>query len=287
MHVMFKTLPCLGAACALAFAAACNSTPSSPTNDAGAGTALVGDAAADGSTLKVSAPTPVSPTGDLRLENRRPTMTADNANGRFANVPFTYEFQLLDDAGRTLRTQQVPQGSGRTTWVYPEDLERDTPYRWQVRALYEGAFGPWSPQARFFTVAEKRTPDPPPGGRIPRPDWAAPIVFAAFAQRPDLVRRSCQSHGGTWEFMDYIVDQLRLEDTRFGYNCKRGNCADPSHDVIAYNRGPGPDQGARDVWIIDVILGHCGDAPAPTWDDVTQITIDSGAGRGWTSRGRF
>ena len=87
--------------------------------------------------------------------------------------------------------------------------------------------------------------------------------------------------------MDQVVDTLRTYDTRWGYNGKRGNVNDPSKDVIAYHYGPGPDQNSTDVYIIDIIGGHCGGSPSPIWNDVTAITIQSGTIGRWTSRGRF
>ena len=62
---------------------------------------------------------------------------------------------------------------------------------------------------------------------------------------PGALANSCQSHGGSWQFMDQVVDTLRTYDTRWGYNGKRGNVNDPSHDAIAYNYGGGADQGGR------------------------------------------
>src|SRR3972149_6506159 len=42
-------------------------------------------AAADGSTLKVTAPTPVAPMTDVQVENRRPSLVAGNSIGRFVS----------------------------------------------------------------------------------------------------------------------------------------------------------------------------------------------------------
>jgi hypothetical protein len=214
-------------------------------------------------------------------------MTVGNSTGRFVNRQFTYEFQLLNDSNGVIDSTTMAQGNGTTTWAYPTDLERDTPYRWKARARMGNAVGPWSATGRFLTVFEKRSPDPPPGQKLPYPTYGAAIVQRVASQRPDLLRRSCQDDGGTWEFLDLVVDTLRLEDTRFGYNCKRGNCSDPSKDIVAFHYGPGPDQGSQDVYIIDTIAGHCGPSPGPIWNDVTGITISSGTIGRWTSRGRF
>ncbi len=56
--------------------------------------------------------------------------------------------------------------------------------------------------------------------------------------------------------------RLRQFDTRWGYNCKRGNCPDISQDVVAYHAGAGPEvNGALETYTVDVIRGHCGPQP--------------------------
>jgi hypothetical protein len=285
MYRMFKTLPWLSVSCVLAITLACSDSPNAPSpSGASTGTS---EAAPDGSTLKAHAPTPVSPINNDRIDSRKPTLVVRNASGKFVNRPYAHEFQLMTDSGNVVSSVTVSQEPTQTTWAYPEDLERDTPYRWRARAVHQGLVGPWSAQARFLTVFEKRAADPPPGQKIPFPGWAGGIVGQVAARRPDLLHRSCQDHGGTWEFLDLVVDTLRLEDSRFGYNCKRGNCNDPSKDIVAYHYGPGPDEGSADVYIIDVMFQHCGDAPSPAWIDQTGITISSGTIGRWTSRGRF
>ena len=71
------------------------------------------------------------------------------------------------------------------------------------------------------------------------------------------------------------------------YNGKRGNTSDPSHDVVDYNYGGQPDEGTTDVYIVDVISGHCGGNPGPAWIDQTEATRNAGAIGRWTGRGRF
>jgi hypothetical protein len=113
------------------------------------------------------------------------------------------------------------------------------------------------------------------------------VVQQVANARPDLLRNSCQEHGGSWGFMDLVVDTLRTYDTRWGYNWKRGNVGDPSMDVIDYNYGAGRDEGTTEVYIIDIIGGHCGSSPNPVWNDVTDATRDGGSIGRWTGRGRF
>lgn len=129
-----------------------------------------------------------------------------------------------------------------------------------------------------------RTPDPPQGQRIPKPNEAA-FVAQVINSRPDLLARSCQPESGgngTWELMDLVVDRLRAEkDLRWGYNGRRGLENDPARDEVAYHWGSGPDHGSRDTYAWDILVGHCGTNPTPAWQDVSDL------GTIWISRGRF
>ena len=128
-----------------------------------------------------------------------------------------------------------------------------------------------------------RTPDPPAGQRLPKPNEAAFIV-QLFNERPDLVARSCQPESGgtgTWEYMEFVVDRLRLKDTRWGFNLRRGVAGDVARDEVAYHWGSGPDEGSRDTYAWDIMVGHCGPNPSPGWGDVSDL------GTVWVSRGRF
>ena len=110
------------------------------------------------------------------------------------------------------------------------------------------------------------------------------IVEQVAAARPNALRNSCQDHGGSWEFMDALVRTLRTHDTRWGYNCKRGNCGDVSHDVVDYHWGGGNSEGSNEVYTIDVIGGHCGSNPGPGW-----LNTQPGGGPGssrWTCAGK-
>ena len=169
---------------------------------------------------------------------------------------------------------------------YPTDLERDTAYRWRVRARRGNAVGPWSATWRFITLLEKRTPDPPAGTRLPLPNMAHIVLQVAQqypAPRSRTHARNTTAAAG-WEFMDRVIDALRLEDTRWGYNWKRGVVGDPSLDVIVYNYSAGPDEGNPNVYGVDILLGHCGPSPSPAWINITGA---GGSGAAWTSRGRW
>lgn len=130
-----------------------------------------------------------------------------------------------------------------------------------------------------------RTPDPVAGGTLPLPVYGQSVlqVYAASSVGAAALLNACPTSGsGSWAFMDGLIDQLRQRDTRWGYLCKRGNCQDPSNDVLAYHATAGPEQtGAAGVIGVDVIGDLCGGNVAQ-W---LPAAFDAAAL--WTSRGRF
>lgn len=107
-------------------------------------------------------------------------------------------------------------------------------------------------------------------------------VLNAFANaNPGLLANSCIPSGGTWDFMDGAVAYLRANGTdghRYGWNGKRGNCDDPSHDAISYYHGIDPPiDCSPNVYVIDIIIRFC-EAPTPGWINQTGV---GGAGAAW------
>lgn len=137
------------------------------------------------------------------------------------------------------------------------------------------------------------SPTPPPGNpSIPLPN-AQGFVRAAIDGRPDLLAASCP--GGVKyrnnPLLDYVVDLLRLQDPRWGYNRKPtrtpadngGLPVIAAGDELAYYFGTGTAEGSGDVYLVDILENHCGSTPArPTW------RVFTGEEPGiWTSLGRF
>ena len=275
-----------------------NSNPTSPS-----GTPGLSDpspAAADGSTLKVSAPTPTDPPNGATLGTDMPTLVVANSAANHSaarSTAFEYRFQVsTDPTFVTVNTGAVvSQGSGGTTsYAVMSALSAATTYSWRSRAEFTGAAGPWSEVFAFTTPAPPpptpspapspdegpRTPDPPPGQVLPLPNLFQ-VVIEMAQQFPGALQNSCQDTGGTWEFMDRLVARFRQSDTRWGFNCKRGLCGDVSQDVLDYHFGAGPSDGSTDVYIIDVIVGHCNPDPKPGWTNLTQATADNGTIGRW------
>lgn len=286
----------VGSCLVLLTAAACSQAPQAVTAPSGTvGGATAATAAADGSTLKVTAPALISPVDSVRAEDRRPTLLWLNSNGKYGGIGVAYDIELSTPT-EVVYSRTVGESPDIGAHLVDMELAYDTVYSWRVRARIGNpdAAGPWSAWATFLSPARPVAAAPVASGvsggcaapmspmgpgetRRPRPNHHG-VVAAIAAQFPAALRNSCQEHGGTWEFMDRTVDALRAVDGRYGYNCKRGNCNDPSLDVASYYYGADTSvfEGDARVYIFDVIGGHCGANPSVIWNDVTDITFTSG-----------
>lgn len=248
----------------------------------------------------IDPPAPMEPAG--LLTSNRPTFRA--RNGRIEHTSAYYRFEIAKGANLNplMAVITVTPGSGGETTMVLGDLPYDTTFYWRVYGSDGTTQSEYSPVVAFRTPAAPdsappvyppvgppgsgggRTPNPAPGQRLPEPN-GFPIVQAVANQFPHFLLNSCQEHGGTWQFMDTLVDALRQTDTRYGYGWKRGVVGDPLLDVVTYNWSSDPDEGTRNIYTFDVIVGHCGSSPGPTWNN-TQPGGGPGA-TAWTGRGRF
>lgn len=276
----------------LAVGAACSKTPEAPTAPSASQGSVVAATGPDGSTLKFNAPALVAPVERARAEDRRPTLVWANATSKYGGIGVAYDLEVANPTA-TVYSQTVGESPEFGAHLLPFDLEYDTVYSWRVRARVGNEFGPWSNYAEFMspsrptaqapTIASGGTACAAPASamepgqtRKGRPNDSA-IVRQVANAFPAAMRNSCQEHGGSWEFMDRTVDALRAKDGRYGYNAKRGNMNDTSLDAISYFWGNHDNfNGSTQVYIFDLIAGHCGSNPSPFWGDVTDITYSSG-----------
>jgi hypothetical protein len=130
-------------------------------------------------------------------------------------------------------------------------------------------------------------PSGPPQATPPAPPPDAyAIVEQTAAEHPDLLVGSCVDTGGNNEFLYEVVRRLRAQDDRWGLNWKRGVIGDLSQDVVDYHWGEGPSEESTDVYIIDIIVGHCGEDPQAGWIDVTAATLEQNEVGMWTLAGQ-
>ena len=241
----------------LALAAACAQNPESPVSpSAAAGSAA---ANADGSTLKVSAPDPVSPGEGERTETVRPTIVFRNSAGRFTSVALSYRVQVFDGSGNVIAELGVAQdASGQTSLTADTDLAYDTEYRWRVRAEYQGQAGPWS-TIRTFRTAQRVTIGTG-GGPIGPPrnifiNEAQDIIIAIYAAGNfDLGSRSSREQRNL--YLDAAVAAIH-------YGHSKWNPKGPDNNWCIKNGGPGRPQAddvialcrERDAWDLVLSIG--------------------------------
>src|SRR6476646_9872720 len=102
--------------CVIAVAAGCSKQSTSPTSPSAAAAAK-GNANADGSTLKVSAPTPVSPINGVKInQGDNIVLTVNNSAAAYApGVPLKYEFAVVNAAGQQVFVGQNSAGAAQTS----------------------------------------------------------------------------------------------------------------------------------------------------------------------------
>ncbi len=118
-------------------------------------------------------------------------------------------------------------------------------------------------------AADPSGPVPPNYLRLPN---RLGVVEALAAQYPEEFRNSCGNH----RFLYRLLARLRQDDKRWGLNWKRAQVGSLSEDVLTYNFGKEPDEGTRQVHVVDFIGGHCGPNPGPVWIDQT-VLFSTGA----------
>ena len=231
----------------------------------------------------LGAPTAVSPTGgEVTSRSARLTVNNGTVQGRAGDIEYVFTVSTTESMSNIVWVGGTGSTSGRTS-ITTAELNPNTLFYWRAYATNNVVSSEGSAPQAFRTSAATvpspgggggggglppapgsgtRTPDPAPGQRLPLPGYGAAVVQQVANQYPNALRNSCQNEGGTWEFMDRVVDALRQYDNRWGYNWKRGNVGDPSHDVVDYHWGRGASENSIDVYIIDVIGGHCGGGPS-------------------------
>jgi hypothetical protein len=233
----------------------------------------------DGSNLKVTAPTNLSPGGGAVIDTVRPTLTFTSANARFQGGPLDHELQVVnanDQVVYTSSSVSSPHG-------VPNDLSYADNFWWRVRARVGDQFGPWSDYSAF------RTPDPPSlvaappsgGGAPPFPVPAECGPFGGgdrFACASAVAALSVEwqrcrggSGLGCHRFTRQVAIALAQSDPNWamimaapgGHACNCNSCG-PSdgtmfrEDTVVY--------AGRTVY--DMVTGAGGPSPSLTWSFV-------------------
>lgn len=233
---------------------ACSSAPQSPTSPSAAAGGTT-TAAADGSTLKATAPTAVSPAGGERVNSRRPTLNWTESTGRFESMAPSYEVQV--SAGGSVVYAATVNG---TSHEVANESELDTEYTWRVRARMDASFGPWSAPAAFLS--------PAPGDVV---------AFGSTGGPVGPPRRI-----GLGEAVGIIQAIYNAGGYRIGSGSSRGQrniYIETAVAALHYGHGRWNPQGADSGWCIknggggrpqsDEVLARCDSREA--WDLVTGI----------------
>ncbi len=149
--------------------ASCTASSASHANALTAPDATVAasSASTDTPTLKIGAPTPVSPVRN-QVVTISPTFSATPVTGTYATFTPQYRIRVFDASG------VIALDSGlltTPTWTPTLVLTPNASFTWMARAEYLGATGPWSVAASFATTNPPQ-PGPPIG------DWqdCAPLA---------------------------------------------------------------------------------------------------------------
>jgi hypothetical protein len=148
---LIKIVGCVSTAVLAGAVVACSRSSSSPVSPSSAGVTAEG-AAADGSTLKVTAPVPVSPVNGQQPDGSL-VLVASKSHGKFTDVAPSYEFEVYNAGNQRVYSSGVVGAGGgdNVSHAVQGSLEFDQPHTWRVRAVYQGAAGPWSASASFRT----------------------------------------------------------------------------------------------------------------------------------------
>ncbi len=126
------------------------------------------------------------------------------------------------------------------------------------------------------STSPARTPNPP-SGRLPQPyvrdlvfQYAQEAINAGYLNPSVACPNRTGSFNAAYElearktqrnpYIDHIVSRLRQIDQRFGFNAKPTRTVVPSiiaGDEIAYHFGSDAPEGSPNVYLVDVLGGHC------------------------------
>jgi hypothetical protein len=238
-----------GAAVALAVALGCGQTGSlvSPT-----GSPIGADAAADGSTLKATAPAPVSPAGGVRIDTLEPVFVLGTSAGLFTNAEFTYRIQVQRANGAVVAEADglTPGDDGHAEWEIPFNLDLDSAYRWRGRAELGDAFGPWSSFANFLSLDYRGLVPRPEGGAWPTNGEDLVAYIAEVFPEYLVVTAFQDDRIANMEFLrDRIIEAGVCGGMDLARNLKRGT-GPWSIDALAWRKDPGDSDD--DVEVIDL-----------------------------------
>lgn len=143
MRPSFRLVVVPSIACGLALAIACSrsAAPTAPPVPS-----VSSSAAADGSTLNVTAPVPTSPINSAQV-TAAPMLVASASTGA-GSAALQYRFELYNPSGTRVEQSSL---TGTPSYQVTSTLDFAKTYTWRVRAEYQEHVGPWSATAAFVS----------------------------------------------------------------------------------------------------------------------------------------
>ena len=236
---------------------ACSQTPAAPVSPSGTDP-ISAEAGPNGETLKVSAPTLVSPVGGVEITDRSPDLVINNAAPRFSpSLPLSYVFEVRDEENRVVYTSPpVAAGAdGRTQHEVNLNLDLNEGHTWRAWAVYQNARGPLATPGTFRTF--NRFGVSCTGSELD-------IVACRKAQYGHI------EHDELPEFLEKVAYDLNHgghEHAPYGRLVKNegNNCHGYSCDIICSNAN-----GSHRQW--DILLDEDA-AQVPAWNRVGEATV--------------
>ena len=237
----------------------CSGAPQTPLSPSAAGGGST-TAAADGSTLKYTAPVLTSPESGTRIGSRRPVLIWQNSTSKYApSGSTTYEIEVVRVSnGQVVYSVIVPEGPGLTEHPVPADGEYDTEYRWRVRARVQNSIGPWATPATFRTIEQVVVGNP--GGNVGPPrsiniDEAVNIIQRIYA--------AGNYNLGSSSSRDERNLYIEIAVATIAYGHPVWNPQGPDGNWCIKNGGPGRPQAddvivlcnTRDAWDLVISIG--------------------------------
>ncbi|HSP89319.1 MAG TPA: hypothetical protein VLN08_00335 [Vicinamibacterales bacterium] len=213
-------------------------------------------AAADGSTLKATAPAPQQPANASTVDSLTPNLVIANATlkhlGDVSMVgTLQYRFVVETAGGAPVISALTGAGAALTgSRVAANALQAETSYRWRARAEREGAFGPWSNYWTFSTPKPAPAPAPAPKGGGAWPTTTNGLVDFVASNYPQYLKATSSLHDREVN-MAYLRDRMIEAGICGGFdlawNLKRG-VGPRSTDALLWR------DGGRDR-VIDIAAG--------------------------------
>lgn len=227
-------------------------------------------------------------------------------NAGTGGAPSAYLLQASTQSGANFAGGFV----GQATFGTPAFNVPLPPGTYYLRAFAVNACGTSAASNEIAVTAGVNTPATTPApatGRLPLFDFTAEVQrLANQAQSNGLMDASvsCPSRPGYSDsdiearkvnlngYINYMVDNLRLIDQRFGYNAKDPRRGAPLNAIIAgdevtYHYGRDSAQGSPNAYFIDVLSGHCTGANGGRPGESFSYRVFFDEYGSWTGAGRF